>query len=199
MRRLLLSLLTLASVGTAQVATITGVNNISNGHSAVQLIFDSTGAYDRIQVRHSDSTACSGGTGGIVQPASTDMSVFLTSGMTIIVGGLTPGVVNHICVELSNTGGAPYTNGVQFDWTPPALPAVHPAIPVAPVSFDSSYPDTGTGLTTCPTNSSTGYCILQVASDCSDLQTQYDAAMTGQSATQGYVIMVPHSATPCSR
>jgi hypothetical protein len=65
------------------------------------------------------------------------------------------------------------------------LPAVHPALPIAPATFNTDYPDT------------TGYTTVSVASDCSNLQSRIDAALAVQ-ATTGTIIQIP-AGTVCSQ
>lgn len=188
MRNLLLFLLALPLFAVPPTVTVTSVGTEANGglsHSDVLIFFDTSGSYDHMQVRYNSAASCSGGTGGSIQPGSND-SVLFTSGMSVDLAGLNAGTLYHVCIEVSNDSGSTWSTGSQVDITTLPLPYVHPAPPIPPASFDSTYPDT------------TGYTTLTVAADCSDLQSKFNTAMSGLSPTQGYVIRLPNSVTPCS-
>ncbi|HEY1946691.1 MAG TPA: choice-of-anchor D domain-containing protein [Bryobacteraceae bacterium] len=126
--------------------------------------------------------ACIGNTNGLMQPMeigptySTESAPGLVLNMDI--AGLMAGTTYNVCPELSTDGGSTWTSGVGTTFTTLPLPAVHPAIPVAPATFDPSYPDT------------TGFAAYTLASDCSDIGAAYTAAVSRQ-ATQGTVISIP--------
>jgi hypothetical protein len=93
------------------------------------------------------------------------------------ISGLAPATPYHVCAQAS-TDGTNWSPCVDTTFTTASLPAVHPAPPIVPTWTPPDTPPT------------TGYNVVTVASDCSDLQTAINTAVAGQAAT-GTVINVP--------
>ena len=161
--------------------TITGTDGLS--HSVVRVLFNVSSSYSVLRMRYIAAPgSCLSGSGGSVQAVSSGLGR-LTSGMTNVIGGLTPNTTYQICPEVTNDGSTWSTNaGVTVTTLP--LPAVHPAPPFAAATFDTSYPDT------------TGYNIVTVAGDCNDLQSRITSALDVQ-AIVGTIIQIP-AGTVCS-
>jgi hypothetical protein len=104
------------------------------------------------------------------------------SGFSFNLYGLAPSTTYYYCVETSLNGAAwpdgPTACPTPSSFTTAALPAVHPAYPASPKIFSTAYPDT------------TGYTVVTIATDCSDLQTRLNTAAAAQPAT-GTVIQIP--------
>ncbi|HMF75116.1 MAG TPA: fibronectin type III domain-containing protein [Bryobacteraceae bacterium] len=176
----LLLLFAAGAFAQAPAVTITGTDGLS--HSVVRLGFDASGPFNFARSRSTISPAsCAGGKGGLVQPLEKGGAYY--TGVKMIVGGLRPATTYNICPEIS-ADGKKWSSGVGTTIATLPLPAVHPAVPVPPATFDTSYPDTA------------GYATYTVASDCSDIGKAYVAAIARQ-ATQGTVINLP-AGTVCT-
>lgn len=121
---------------------------------------------------------CTGATGGLVQPMEIGPTYFGGLTLNMDVAGLTPGAQYNICPEGSPDGGTTWITGTRAPVFMEPLPMVHPALPIAPVTFDPSYPNTA------------GFAVYNVLSNCSDIGTAYTAAVARQ-ATQGTLINFP--------
>jgi hypothetical protein len=160
--------------------TITGTDGLS--HSVVRLSFNASGPFAAARSRATVAPAsCKTGTGGLVQPFEKGGSYF--TGVKMIVAGLTPATTYNICPEIS-ADGSTWSSSAGVTITTLPLPAVHPAPPIPPTTFDTSYPDTS------------DYVTYTVASDCSDIGKAYTAAVARQ-ASQGTVIKIP-AGTVCN-
>lgn len=178
----------------AQNPTVTSISFDNVSHGSARVWFGWTGSnpnYARIRYIASPGT-CTGGTGGTVEiHVSNGFSGFglnvwdNTQTSTMELGGLTPGTTYQICPELS-LDNSTWSTASGATMTTLAAPAVDPAYPNPPSTFDTSYPDTSTGYTT-----------ISVASDCSDLQSDINTAIAGQSQTQGYILSIAPGTT-CS-
>jgi hypothetical protein len=163
------------------VVTVTGTDGLS--HSVVRLKFNVSSGYSGLRIRYIASPgSCLSGSGGSVQ-------VFggtgrFTSGMTEVIAGLTPNTIYQICPEVTSDGSN-WSSNVGVTVTTLPLPAVHPALPIAPATFNTDYPDT------------TGYTTVPVASDCSDLQSRINTALDNQRTT-GTIIQIP-AGTVCGQ
>jgi hypothetical protein len=174
----------LASVGSSSSLTINSVGYIT--HSTVQIVVTPASSFynGTNPVARTRSTiipaTCTGGTGGLVQPMEIGPTYLAHSGavLNMDVAGLTANTTYNICPEISADGGTTWSSGVGVTVTTLPLPAIHPAAPIPPATFDASYPDT------------TGFATYTVASDCSDIGAAYTAAAARQ-ATQGTVIYIP--------
>lgn len=179
-RFLPLVLMTTGAFAQAPTVTLTGTDGLS--HSVVRLGFDASASFNYARVRYAVSPAvCTTGTGGSLQPFEKGGTYY--TGVKIIVAGLTPATTYNLCPEIS-ADGVTWSSGVGVTITTLPLPAVHPALPIPPATFDTSYPDTSS------------YASYTVASDCSDIGTAYTAALARQ-ATQGTVISIP-AGTVCN-
>jgi hypothetical protein len=158
----------------APAVTITGTDGLS--HSVVRLHFNASGPFIAGRSRATVAPAlCSTGTGGLVQPFEKGGAYY--TGVKMIVAGLTPATTYNICPEVS-ADGTSWSSGASVSITTLPLPSVHPALPIPPTTFDTSYPDTSS------------YVIYTVAADCSDFGNAYMAAIARQ-ATRGTVINLP--------
>lgn len=178
MRRLLVLLtIALPLVAAVPTVTITGFDGLS--HSNVRVSYQTDVVYDHWRTRTLASPdTCTGNALGKIGP---DVALgpgvsHPTSNTSVLVSGLTASTVYNICVDAHNDDG--WSNSATVQITTPPLPSVHPALPIAPDSWDSSYPDT------------TGYTSVTAASDCSDLQAKISDAQWAQ-ATHGTIINIP--------
>jgi len=151
-------------------------------HSSLRLLWDNSTSINKVRVRYGLTTNYEGGAGGGILQYGT--GTYQQAGATETVSGLAPGTTYHFCPQSSSDGGSTWSACVDFAQATGALPSPHPAVPVAPTTFTTDYPST------------TGYTAVTVASDCSDLQSQLNAAATRQT-TGGTVITIPHG-TVCS-
>jgi len=172
----------LSAAAQTPTVTITGTDGLS--HSVVRIKFNVSSSYSALRVRYIAAPgSCTSGTGGTVQTSTANLARF-TSGMANVIGGLTPNTTYQICPEVTSDG-VNWSSGAGVTVTTLPLPAVHPALPIAPATFSTDYPDT------------TGYNTVTVASNCSDLQSRIDAALAAQ-ATTGTIIQIP-AGTVCSQ
>jgi len=92
----------------------------------------------------------------------------------------------HLCPQTTTNSGSSWSACVDTTFTTSVLPATHPALPTAPATFNSAYPDT------------TGYTSVTTTSNCSDLQTKLNTAEALRvSAATGTTINLPVGAV-CS-
>jgi hypothetical protein len=172
----------LSAAAQTPTVTITGTDGLS--HSVIRVKFNVSTSYSGLRVRYIAAPGtCTGGTGGSVQSISNGLGRF-TSGMTQVVGGLTPNTTYQICPEVTSNG-VNWSNNAGVTVTTLPLPAVHPAPPIASATFNTDYPDT------------TGYTTVTVAGDCSDLQSRIDTGLAVQ-ASIGTIIQIP-AGTVCSQ
>ncbi|MGA8029468.1 MAG: DUF4082 domain-containing protein [Bryobacteraceae bacterium] len=178
--RALLFLALFACSSFAQTVSITGTDGLS--HSVVRVSFNVSAAYASMRTRYAASPAtCTGGTGGSVQQWSGGIKPL--SGMRVVVGGLAPNTTYQICPEVT-ADGTHWSSGAGVTVTTLPLPAVHPAPPIPPVTFNTSMPNVS------------GYSTVTVASDCHDFQADLNAAV-GNQLTNGTIISIP-AGTVCS-
>lgn len=152
-------------------------------HASATLTVNYSGTPTNIRVRIAASPAtCTGGTGGYVTGSTTDTLQVIGNPQMQPVVGLSPSTTYQLCPELTSNGSNWY-GGVAATVTTLPLPNPHPALPVAPVAFDTTYPNT-TGYTTYNLNSS---CVDSANGN--TLQQDLNAALTNQ-ATQGAIISI---------
>lgn len=183
---------TAALSGTGSHISIASVGYLS--HSAAQIVVNTDfvisgspgagcpgGCIGRTRATVLPAT-CIGNTNGLTMPMEIGPTFNIQSapGTTINfdVAGYTPGAALDVCPEISKDGGSTWVGGVDTQITMLPLPDVHPALPIAPATFDPSYPNTA------------GFAVYNVLSDCSDIGTAYTAAVARQ-ATQGTLINFP--------
>jgi hypothetical protein len=138
-----------------------------------------------IQIRYGAAPYdCTTGVGGTIQ-STIDTGIAASYG-AISIGGLAPSTAYSACPEPSTDGGATFQSGFGGTFTTKPLPAVHPSLPIKPIKFDTSYPDT--------TSYATPYNVL---SDCSDFGTAYTTVLANWalSTPKGTVINVPPGTT----
>src|SRR2546423_15712205 len=118
----------LPALAQTPTVTITGTDGLS--HSVVRVKFNVSSSYSGLRLRYIASPgSCTGGSGGSVQTSGATGR--FTSGMTDILAGLTPNTTYQICPEVTSDGGN-WSSQAGVTVTTLPLPAVHPALPVAP-------------------------------------------------------------------
>ncbi len=157
----------------APIVAISSTDGIS--HSTVRLNYTwQNGPLTASEIIYSLAPAnCSTGS---PQPATVPNYY---SPWSMVLAGLQPATTYNVCVRLSNGSGTTISSPVSVTTDP--LPSVHPASPTPPDSFDSDYPDTN------------GYVKVMVSSDCSDLQSAINDAVS-QQATHGTILSIPAGA-----
>lgn len=183
--------ITLPVFSAVPAVTITGVDGVS--HSVARISYQTDVVYDHWRTRTLVSPAvCAGNALGVVGP---DINLgpgvsHPTSNTSVLVAGLAASTTYNVCVDAHNDEG--WSTGASSTITTLALPNPHPALPVAPESWDSSYPDTGDFATmpTLPSVNGNGYGKVVTASDCSDLQADITDALWNQK-TRGTVVVIP--------
>lgn len=167
-------LLTLASSLLAQNVTNAAFDGIS--HSALRMTIYYEGSFDAIRARYVPTPAsCKDGKTGPIQVISFYKRF---NPMPVLVSGLKAETSYEICPELSSDGGVTWSKGYGAPVTTLPLPTPHPALPIAPEKFDSSYPSTSE------------YRKVAAKSDCSDLHDLLMVAID-RSLDSGTVINLP--------
>ncbi len=151
-----------------------GFTNISHGSLQVTFNADSAIANGRIRYAASPATCTAGSGGTVVYPG---IRTNRTTPYMVALSGLAASTSYQICPEITADGNT-WTTGVGAVVTTSALPGVHPAPPLAPATFNYSYPNT------------TGYTQVTVAADCHDLMADINTAISNQLA-KGTVINIP--------
>ena len=206
MRKLILFLLASYSLfGQASVSNITFFNG---SHSSVGVSFTvSTTAVNAIRMHYIPTAqgTCTSGNAGAYQYLymsfytnngnPTDWISLPTNTAEINVSGLAPNTQYQFCPEVSTDGGNTWSSGVGATWTTLPLPNVHPALPIPPNTFDTTYPDTTQG--TCWSTGQPGYCsVVETVNNntCPNLQDDINTAISHQNAS-GTVIEIPAGST----
>lgn len=172
-KRLLLILA--ATAGGMLAQTVTGVTFKEVTHSAARIDIAWTGTVTQLRLRYIAAPGtCIGGTGGTVTGRVTVAS-------SEDIGGLKASTVYNLCPEVSSNGTT-WSTGFSTSFTTLAAPATHPALPIAPATFDTSYPDT------------TGFTTLTLSPDCSDWDAKVNNTAIPDQRNHGYIITVPHAA-----
>lgn len=170
----------------AQAPTISNITFDGLSHSVVRVKFTASAKFVWLRVRYTVSPAtCTSGSGGSVQgnsySSSNNASLHQGDGNTVVLGGLSPNTTYQVCPEIS-TDFNNWSSGVGATFTTLRLPSIHPALPVAPKTFDTSYPDT------------TGYANVTIADDCGDFLNQFNNAISIQMTT-GTILNLPAGKT----
>jgi len=142
------------------------------------LHFDVSAPWNNVRIRYIPTAqgSCDSGKGGFVQPSSypgdTGGNYRPQKGFKIILGGLQPDTDYRICPEVAThddgSGRGNYSSGQGITVKTLPQPQVHPAYPLPPVEYHPEYPDTSK------------YHQVRIADDCSDFQSQWDAAIQHQ-------------------
>lgn len=143
MKRLVLlaALAIFSAFARAPTVTVTSVDSIS--HSVARVHFNVSESYKIAQtlITPTQYGSCASGrlpTGAgkaaWIQPGYD----LVTSDARIVVGGLQPNTQYMVCPQASLDGANWGTGSITFTTLP--LPGVHPAVPIAPQTFDTSYP-----------------------------------------------------------
>jgi hypothetical protein len=170
------ALLLVSLAGIASAQSVSNIQFFNGGHSQVQVQFQAT-TYANVRMRYIpvSSGSCTSGTGGSVltNVANGGPSVY---GFSFIVSGLQPTTTYQFCPEVS-ADGVNWSSGVGATWTTLPLPTPHPATPIPPATFDTSYPNTS------------GYTVVN-ETNCSNLASDIATAISNQ-LTTGTVITLP--------
>jgi hypothetical protein len=181
----IISLFLLGVVGaSAQVPTVQSVTFDGVSHSVARLSIKVSGTFYWIRTRYVQSPGtCTSGTGGTVQGSLYSNYNFRAlyadaDGSKIVLGGLTPGKTYQICPEVS-ADFSNWSTGFGVTLAMPSVPAVHPALPIEPKTFNTDYPDT------------TGYQVVNVDSACSNFTDLFQAAIQNQRTTGTIIQIAP--------
>jgi hypothetical protein len=136
-------------------------------HSSIRLLWDNSQQPNAARVRFGFTPAYDAGPGGAIFVPATASNSYFQYGLTISMSGLAAGSTYHFCPQASADGGNTWSDCQDFVLTLPPLPSPHPALPVAPVPVDVTFPTQSGGT-------------LNVALDCSDLQTILNSAQYGE-------------------
>ncbi|HZS54829.1 MAG TPA: DUF4082 domain-containing protein, partial [Bryobacteraceae bacterium] len=166
-----------------QSVTSVALSAGSPSHGSANITFSYSGAPSSFRFRLAQAPAtCTGGTGGYVVGSTSSNYQIRNNPQQANVGGLTSSTTYQVCPEITSDGNTWFGGkGVTFTTLP--LPNPHPAAPVAPVSFNTNYPDT------------TGYQVYNLNSACVDsatgnsLQQDILTALANQ-VTSGAVINI---------
>jgi hypothetical protein len=154
------------------------IDPASLSHSDFRLLFDVSGSYTNVRLRYIVAPGiCTGGTGGSIQVTGDGLNRS-TGNMALVLSGLTASTTYNFCPEVSSDGGSTWSTGVGGTVTTLPLPSPHPALPVPPLTFDLTPPNT------------VGYITLLVGTDCSDVQACINIALPDQ-CNHGYIIKEP--------
>ncbi len=170
----------------AQTPSVTNIWFTGTSHSITLVHFSSSGwgnGWLRVRYIQAPGT-CTTGTGGNIVATGYGAGLGQTQSSTDMreaVGGLLPNTTYQVCPEISNNN-VNWSSGAGGSVTTLPLPAVHPAIPLPPANFNTSYPNT------------TGYTQVTVAADGHDLASDLTTAQTRQ-CSNGTVINIPAGTT----
>jgi len=192
---LFISLATIAPTSAVgQSVTAVSVSAGSPSHGSANITFGFSGSPTNFRFRVAVSPAtCTSGSGGYIVGSSSSTYAIRANPESESVGGLQPSTTYQVCPEITADGSNWY-GGVGTTFTTLPLPNPHPVLPVSPVSFDTSYPNTA------------GYATYNLSTSCLDLGTgtagtagntllqDIQDALTNQ-ATRGSIINVAGGAT----
>lgn len=181
---------------------VSNVQFLYGSHSSVTVQFDESARSNDIRIRYipvSQGSCDQGNPAATVQTFGFS-SIGFTTGIQMPVSGLAANTKYEFCPEVSNDGGSTWSTtggsnpaGATFTTLP--LPSPHPALPIHPATFDTSYPDTSQG--TCWSTGQPGYCTVTVtvnSTDCPDLSSDIATAIQHQK-TSGTIVEIPAGAT----
>ncbi|MGH9584749.1 MAG: hypothetical protein ACRD4O_17650, partial [Bryobacteraceae bacterium] len=144
------------------------VSNISflyGSHSSVTVQFAVSAVSNEFRIRYIPTAqgSCDNGNSSATVETFPFTQITFTSGIQVPVSGLAANTQYEFCPEASSDGGSTWSvtggaNATGATFTTLPLPAVHPALPIHPATFDTGYPDTTQG--TCWSNSQPGYCTV---------------------------------------
>jgi hypothetical protein len=153
-------LLLLLGAVCAYSQTVSNISFTDVSHSSALMHFDVSSPWTNVRIRwvRASDGSCTSGTGGTIIPTgypNENLKNFRpvdgpdSPQFQIIVQGLPFANTDYnICPEVANTGGgdingtASYSSGVSALLHTTALPAQHPALPVDPVIYKPTFPDT---------------------------------------------------------
>ncbi|MGH9653968.1 MAG: hypothetical protein ACRD6B_10970, partial [Bryobacteraceae bacterium] len=179
------------------------VSNISflyGSHSSVSVVFDISATGNDFRVRYipvAQGSCDQGNAAATVEFFGfPNLSAKSLTGLQLPISGLAANTKYEFCPEVSNDKGHTWSitggsNPVGADFTTLPLPAIHPALPIHPATFDTSYPDTTQG--TCWSTGQPGYCTVTITvngTSCTNLSADMNAAIAHQK-TSGTIIQIP--------
>ncbi len=171
----------------AQTPAITKVWVTDTSHSVTQIHFNSTGSWGYLRIRYVKSPGtCTSGRGGSIEATGYGPGLGQAEpnvDMRQPLGGLLPDTAYDVCPEIS-TDNVNWSSGAGTTVKTLALPNPHPAPPLPPATFDTSYPNTA------------GYDVVTVARDCHDFVSYLKSALKNQTK-RGTIIDIP-AGTVCS-
>lgn len=179
-----LALLPFVFALSAHAITVSNISFDGASHSTVGVRFVVDVRPQLAHIRYIASPGtCTSGSGGYVIGNGFISQDFSVAGedpgfIRLDVSGLAPNTQYQFCPEVYN--GSTWTSGVGAIFTTAPLPAIHPAPPIQPVTFDTSHPDT------------TGFTQVSVGPNCQSpsLQTLVLNAI-GDQMNNGSVISIP--------
>jgi hypothetical protein len=182
----LMTVAPMSAVG--QSITSVNVSAGSPSHGSANITFAYTGSPTTFRFRIAVSPAsCTSGTGGYVVGTSDAQYLIRANPESESVVGLSPSTTYQVCPEIS-TDGTHWYGGVGTTFTTLPFPNPHPALPVAPVSFDTTYPNTS-GYVTYKLNTSCLDTGVGAGTAGNTLQQDLNAALTNQ-VSQGAIISI---------
>lgn len=157
--------------------TVSGVTADYIGTSTARVCWTSSGTPDanwRQRIRWGTTASYEGGAVGGIQ----NQYALAASTVCMNLSGLPSNTTIHVCPQTSSNAGSTWSSCGSDTFVTLARGSQFPALPTAPESFSAAYPNTS------------GYTTRTVASDCSDLQTKINDAVTNQ-ATAGSLVTIP--------
>ena len=176
-------MLSLSSVPrTANGQSVTSVSVVATSHSYIEYALSYSGSPSSVRTRVAVAPAtCTSGTGGwVIQSDYANENIPLNP-VFIAVTGLSPSTNYNLCPEITSNGST-WNGGVAASATTSALPPVHPALPIAPLTSVTTPPNINAGYDY-TTNTSVGaYNVvnIQTQTDCNNLQQTYFNAVANQ-------------------
>ncbi len=173
----------LAARCSGQTVTSVALSSGSPTHATANITFSYSGSPTSFRFRVAVSPAtCTAGTGGNFVGSTSSMFSIRANPQQANVDGLSPSTSYQVCPEIT-ADGSNWHGGMGVNFTTLAQPKTHPALPVAPVSFNTSYPNTS-GYTTYSLNNS---CVDTANGN--TLQQDLNLALANQ-LTNGSIISI---------
>lgn len=147
-------------------------------HSAAQVVCNGSARPNKIQIQYAENPTTCDGVGNMVQYSGVPVSVLQQYAQAIDTSGLKPAQIYNTCMQFSTDSGATWSPLVTTSFTTLAAPTPDPALPVAPTTFSTAYPNFS------------GATVVNASSNCSTLQGLMDTA-TAALGSNSTVINVP--------
>ncbi|MGH9655304.1 MAG: hypothetical protein ACRD6B_17775, partial [Bryobacteraceae bacterium] len=163
-----LSLLLLAALPLfAAPPVVSNISFLYGSHSSVSVVFDLSATGNDFRMRYipvAQGSCDQGNAAATVEFFGfPNLSANSLTGLQLPISGLAANTKYDFCPEVSNDSGSTWSttggsNPIGADFTTLPLPAIHPALPIHPATFDTSYPDSTQG--TCWSTGQPGYCTV---------------------------------------